>query len=378
MTEIKVMSWNVGSLHRYIRGFDTEREPNDAHLLKYIAQVIIESKANIVSLIEVSFKYQKAMIEGIVGHLQQVDDFWWYALSEKINSNDECYAILYNMREGFDLREDPNGEGGKGEANKTKTNHWLEFTGPQGLEGGRPPWWFAFKTKDKKNFVIVTFHNSASGGRTFPERKDQRENIEKLANLKIYEELPPLPENTVDGFKVKPRKNPPRENLEVELAILTGDFNVNYSPKQWKGNIKNPYVELETNSGFWSIFKNISPPSTLLENKLEDPNDSYFVPERCIDNIFVPMLSHCDGEILDIVKLSAYDPNKDKDNQTELYKLFSKLFQPPLQAVNPSEDPDYFVYINGDETRYADNNAWACVRGAISDHVPVVMDTITI
>ncbi len=360
MAKVTLLSWNVENLNRYNqilsnRTYQFGNEPNDNALISYIAQVIITSRANIASLLEVSAQIKHDVGPKIVNALRHMDpeNASWFPISSNSIMGAESYLILWrkdpDAGKGFLPVTNDKDDVVCGFADKDKEGHDIPYPSHNdNLGGGRKPFFVLFRTRDTKEyFTVLAYHNLKLAG-TGPV-KNAEYGVEEIAKAQVINEV---------------IVNTNAEPVPVKVSFISGDFNVPFDG----GDVSNSaYKDL------LAISKPVLPPSrkgnredaqylTWLESKMlySSPNPLSY-RASLLDNIFIRGAEPQEGHVLDLIVESFPDhslatsaqPFKPEGIYAGLYRNDVKIW--PLTTIQ------------GQQLL----SCWAFVRGAISDHLPV-------
>jgi hypothetical protein len=336
VAKITLLHWNI-----QIFSEGKTKKPNAAALINYIAWVVGQSQANIISILEI----RNNAVDTVVNRLIPAIDFVngeedpentrWKSVKVDSEWNNEAYVVLYQKGNNFK----PLLFGGKpicnltDQADVTEKEGSLEFNTNGAKYGGRMPFYIAFETDAEKKFTIVAIH--LMYGDTLPIRESGLENVGQVAqNKKIL---------------YKGKATP------LEASLTAGDFNVDY------------------NSGHPGAYLNLldlpsepatSELTTLIQYiPIEPPKTSYDYRVNAYDNVFLykpkDPPDKVDGAVLDLIDDSTEEPKG------------SGLLSDPIGAFVRDGIRDKEEIQNIPPEDYEDS--FRIVKRAISDHLPVVL-----
>jgi hypothetical protein len=168
LAAITLLHWNI-----YQFSNNKLNNANGTALINYIAEVVFQSGANIISLLEL----KNSAVNNIVARLIPAINLangegppalnQWRSISINSQKNNEAYVVLYKLNSGF-LPLNAAGPGGaqiNGLTNQSLSplgvpSGQLRFNASLTTSGGRKPYYVAFRTTDQapKNFSVVAYH----------------------------------------------------------------------------------------------------------------------------------------------------------------------------------------------------------------------------
>jgi hypothetical protein len=327
---ITILSWNIETYGPAKAG-----NANSGALINFIARVISNAGANIVSLIEL----KNASAPGIVALLIPAIDLAnghvgatnWRSVIVNSNYNNEAYVLLYQLGNNFDPLP-PNGAG----ANPPPVNGLTWHTGPGGAGpvvlfpsrmttwGGRRPFFAAFTTNLGVNFSIISYH-APFGAFTY-------RGVQRVGQVGEVTQVD-------DGAAIH----------AIASTLICGDFNQAYNAAfPW------PYNNLLALPSFAAIVANTS----LVNNTPPGgyPNTAgYYI--NAYDNIFERNCGNVAGTWVDLILQSTTAPAGNGILQAQ-----SGAFVPgPILGgalINNIPPQDF-------------EDGWHIVRHGVSNHLPV-------
>ncbi len=346
MPDVTLLTWNI-------RNFGPSKlDENETQLFDYVATVIDNADADIVSIIEVANSVLDQIATGIINSLDGLsmyDDTPWRHVSVNNNFN-EAYLILYRIDRTFlplrsagaVLTTGPDVVPDHGLTNQDILGaNTVAFPRPGQRRGGRKPFYCAFRTNamPQKIFTVIAYHAmfgiySGVGVESIPE----------LDRLNFLDNAP--------------------TNTAVNGCLMSGDFNVDYDPAPtwWYHDI----LSIPST--------NATAEKTTLKTGGDGSNNPVAYRSMAYDNVFqkIPVGGVAragtvidlmvQSSILDapIAPLPAY-----VGDLAYATGMFDSGEIPNNYALDPVEDlptPNM-------------QQAWAFVIEAISNHYPVVVTT---
>ncbi|MBC7967586.1 MAG: hypothetical protein H7Z17_16855 [Fuerstia sp.] len=166
MANITLLHWNVQTFSN-----NKLNNANGQALIDYMAEIVRLSGANIISLLEL----KNSAVNGIVAQLipainlanGAIGPNQWQAIYINSQKNNEAYVVLYQLGNNFVPLAPAVGGGAipiNGLTNQTllggvTPGGVLQFNSSLTKNGGRRPYYVAFRTTDtNNNFSIVTYH----------------------------------------------------------------------------------------------------------------------------------------------------------------------------------------------------------------------------
>lgn len=336
MARMRFLHWNIENL-----GSEKFAAANGAHLLGYIAQVAAESKANMISIIEVNASGAANLTSKLVPLLKWAynDEAAWHAIVSPTTPNSEAYYLLWQEDNRFDTVANatvggPNPIQGFGtlDINDIALPFPSRFSG----RGGRNPYFAIFKTSDTDRIFSVIPYHAMFGLFSY----------QGALSLGLLRET-----KTVDDGA--------GNTLIIRTAIAAGDFNVDIIDS------RDDYDELLTNVGPAAVdparFRNEDEAKTSLKNALPPINDRtnpFAFRKHAYDNIFSRDIEEDDGKIVALLK---------ETTRTSSYRGMFYLY---ARNFNRKFIDDYDEYIESLPPRNF-TDAWRFVRYQISNHLPV-------
>lgn len=339
MTQITLLHWNI-----YQFSNNKLNNKNGAALINYIAEVVFQSQANIISLLELKNSAVTSIVSRLAtainlknGEGPPAESPW---AGRKIDSqkNNEAYVVLYKTNAGFDPITNTGGEILNGLTNETLgilgvPTGSLPFNSSLTKSGGRKPYYIAFRTKGPKpkTFSIIAYHtmfgvHSPSGVR----------NVGLLAQSRAL----------LNGGTL----------VNMDYSLTSGDFNVDFDPMEPDAydNLLESVPSSQSTDEKTSLI-NFTPPGGFQDPKLYRKN--------AYDNIFkyrrTSKPAPGGGKVVDLIYESTKAP------------AGNGLMAPETGGFLPGSILDGELIQNNPPKDFED--AWHIVRHAISDHLPVFL-----
>lgn len=336
MALITLLHWNI-----YQFSNNKVNNANGAALINYIAEVVFQCGANIISLLEL----KNGAVNNIVSRLIPAINLHngegppkpnlWRAIGINSQKNNEAYVVLYKLNSGFVPINDFGGTQVNG-----LTNEALAFGVPTGQlafnasltsKGGRKPYYVAFRTTDPipQNFSVVAYHTMFGVYSPLGVR-----NVGLLAQSRAI----------VNSGVV----------MNMDASFTSGDFNVDFNPLA-PGAYQNLLTSVPSSQSTdeKTSLVNFTPPGGF-PTSVEYRKNAY-------DNIFkynrVQKPDAGGGRVVDLIKESAKPP------------VGNGFMAPEAGAfvTGPILDGDLIQHIPPQDFE----DSWHIVRHAISDHLPV-------
>jgi hypothetical protein len=234
---------NITLLHWNIQQFSNNKlnDLNGPALINYIAEVVSQTNANIISLLELKNSAVAAIVAQLVPAINLANGVGppnpnqWRSIHINSQKNNEAYVVLYQLNNNFDALTPA--AGGvlpiNGLTNQALVagipGGQLRFNSSLTTSGGRRPYYVTFRTTDTNhNFSIIAYHtmfgfHSGVGVR----------NIGLLAQSRAIDD---------GGLTVN-----------MEASLTCGDFNVDFAPtapdyQNLLTNVPSSYSTLEKTS----------------------------------------------------------------------------------------------------------------------------------
>lgn len=338
MAQITLLHWNI-----YQFSNNKLNNANGAALINYIAEVVAQSHANIISLLELKNSAVNNIITQLVPAINLANGAAppnrWRSISINSQKNNEAYVVLYQTGNNF-IPLLPAAGGGGGNPLNGLTDQALNAAGaPAGqlrfnasltTRGGRKPYYVAFRTTDTNfNFSIVAYHTMFGAFSGVGVR-----NIGQLGQTRAINDAGVI--------------------VNMRASLTCGDFNVNFDP---------------LHPGDYNNLLNVTPSSQSTNERTSlvnfTPAGGYPTSQQyranAYDNIFkynragVPAAGG--GTVVDLI-----------DDSTTM-GIGSGLLANEAGAFVPGPILDGNLIQNIPPQDYED--AWHIVRHAISDHLPV-------
>ena len=341
---------NITLLHWNIQQFSNNKlnNANGAALIDYIASVIANSGANMVSLLEI----KNSAVNNILAQLVPAINLArgegpplpnrWNSISINSQKNNEAYVILYQTGHNFNWLL-PAAAGGPPPLNGLSNQALvggapggaLRFNSSLTRNGGRRPYYVVFRTADtNNNFSIVSYHTMFGFWSGIGVR-----NIGLLAQSQAVDDA--------------------GATVNMQASFTSGDFNVDFNPAAPGdyNNLINLPSSYSTNQR--TTLVNTTPP-------LGYPTPGQY-RLNAYDNIFryntaaAPPVNN--GTVQDLI-----------DDSTTILGGGTGLFAAEAGAFvrGPIQLGHLIQNIPPDD--YED--AWHIVRHAISDHLPVYVNMV--
>lgn len=342
MAQITLLHWNI-----YQFSNNKLRNGNGAALINYIAQVISQSQANIVALLELKNSAVNNIMARLIPAINLAKDQGppaenrWRFIGINSQKNNEAYIVLYQLGNDF---VPLNAAFTTNHINGLTDNRLSLFGVPEGqlpfnssltARGGRKPYYVVFRTTDgspARNFSVVLYHtmfgvHSPAGVR----------NVGLLAQSRAI-----LDQGVT---------------LEMAASLTCGDFNVDFNPLD-PGPYHNLLVTLPSkqSTNEKTSLVNFTPPDGF--------PDSAQYRKNAYDNIFrynrAKPPDTVGGTVVDLIKESTTSPpgTAFMVDEARPFKTGPILDGELIQHIPPQGFED----------------AWHLVRHAISDHLPVYVN----
>ena len=337
MAQITLLHWNIQTFSN-----NKLNNANGQALIDYIAEVVHQTGANLISLLELKNSAVANILAQLVPAINLANGAappnQWRSIHINSQKNNEAYVVLYQLGNNF-VPLQPAAGGGlpiNGLTNQTLVGGvtpggQLRFNSSLTQSGGRKPYYVAFQTTDtNNNFTVVAYHTmfgfwSGVGVR----------NIGQLAQSRAI----------LDAGAT----------INMDASLTCGDFNGDFNPAV-PGDYNNLMNVVPSNYQTTELTSlvNFTPPGGF-PNPVQYRANAY-------DNIFmydrnaVPPLNT--GVVMDLI-----------DDSTTIVGGGSGLMANEAGAFvrGPIQAGHLIVNIPPDD--YED--AWHIVRHAISDHLPV-------
>jgi hypothetical protein len=343
LAAITLLHWNISQFSN-----NKLNDNNGTALINYIAQVVSQSDANIISLLEL----KNSAVNNIVARLIPAINLanredpaapnQWRAIGIDSQKNNEAYVILYKLNSGF-VPFNAAGPGGgqiNGLTNQSLTpagapGGQLRFNATLTKAGGRKPYYVAFSTTDQipKFFSIVAYHTMFGLYSTLGVR-----NVGMLAQSRAisYEGVP----------------------VNMQASLTCGDFNVDFDLNRAAYDFLLNNVPSSQTTDEKTTLVNFTPPGGYPTSR-EYRGNAY-------DNIFkydrAGRPPAGGGGVVDLIYESTVPPVGDG------------LMAPETGAFVAGPIPNGNLIQNIPPQNFED--AWHIVRHAISDHLPVWVNFI--
>ncbi len=337
MARITLLHWNI-----YQFSNNKVNNANGAALINYIAEVASQAGPDIISLLEV----KNSAVNNIVARLIPAINLknnegppalnQWRSISINSQKNHEAYVVLYRIDRVLPLTP---GIGGGTDPINALSNQTLLANGTPGgvlrfnssltTNGGRKPYYVAFRTTDGKNFSIVAYHTmfgiySPLGVRNVGELAQSRAILDNGATV------------------------------NMDASMISGDFNVDFDPLHPGpyDKLLNTLPSMQSTNAKTSLV-NFTPPGGF-PTSVEYRKNAY-------DNIFkyrrAGKPTDLGGHVVDLI------------NESTRLPVGTALMAPEAGAFIPGPILDGNLIQNIPPRDFED--AWHIVRHAISDHLPV-------
>lgn len=337
MARITLLHWNI-----YQFSNNKVNNANGAALINYIAEVASQAGPDIVSLLEVKNSAVNNIVSRLIPAINLKNgegppaDNQWRSISINSQKNHEAYVVLYRIDRVLPLTP---GIGGGTDPINALSNQTLLANGTPGgvlrfnssltTNGGRKPYFVAFRTTDGKRFSIVAYHTMFGIHSPIGVR-----NVGELAQSRA------ILDNGV--------------TVNMDASMISGDFNVDFDPL-------NPgsYDKLLTSvpstqsTNAKTSLVNFTPPGgypTSVEYR-KNAYDNIFRYVRAAKPVGVT------GHVVDLI------------NESTRLPVGTALMAPEAGAFIPGPILDGNLIQNIPPRDFED--AWHIVRHAISDHLPL-------
>ena len=334
---ITLLHWNI-----YQFSNNKANNKNGAALINYIAEVVFQCQANIISLLELKNSAVTNICSRLVAAInvknsESVNP--WMGLRIDSQKNNEAYVVLYKTNAGFE----PLTSGSFGGEIYGLANQKLGILGvPEGQipfnssltkNGGRKPFFVAFRTTGSKSktFSIIAYHT-------------------------MFGFFSPLGVSNV-GLLAQSRAllNAAGMLVNMDASLTSGDFNVDFDPLAPAYQNLLTKVPASQSTDEKTSLVNFTPPGGFPTSKGYRKN--------AYDNIFKYKRSGKPaaggGTVVDLIYESTKNPvgNGLMAPETGNFKAGPILDGELIQNIPPKDFED----------------AWHIVRHAISDHLPVFL-----
>lgn len=343
MAKITLLHWNIRNFSR-----NKLNNKNGPPLINYIASVVAESKANMISLIELKPSAAAEIIAELIPAIDKANEVLppteWRAV--KIDSrHKESYVVLYQLGNDFeplkgDVGDDPINYLTQQKIVDGKPGGTVPFNrsggvgDPSAKSGGRTPYYVVFRTTDsdpKQNFSIVACHimmgkYTEIGVRSAGEIAQSRVILNK-------------------GVKV-----------EMQASFTAGDFNIDFNPAFPESY--NKLLDFAYQATNFKTSLKVLPP--------DGPQLSYGYRSKAFDNIFqyhkTGLAKPDNGFVFDLINASAEAGSGLFTEQATPFKreAISRGRGKLIKKIPPVTLED----------------SWRLVLYAISDHLPVYVSMI--
>jgi hypothetical protein len=337
---------NITLLHWNIYQFSNNKlnNANGAALINYIAEVVAQSGANIVSLLELKNSAVNNILAQLIPAINMANGVAplnpWSSISINSQKNNEAYVVLWQAGHNFNWLM-PAAGGGipvSGLTNQTlllggNPGGVLVFNSSLTISGGRKPYYVTFRTTDTNhNFTIVAYHTMF--GRVGGLSRVGVRSIGRLGQSRAVLDA---------GVTVN-----------MDSSLTCGDFNVDFDPLipgDYNNLLHNIPSSQSTNE------------RTSLVNFTPAGGYPFSVQYRAnaYDNIFkynsVALPPAADGFVVDLIYRSTTPATGSGvlANEAGAFVPGPILDGNLIQNIPPQDFED----------------AWHIVRHAISDHLPV-------
>ena len=339
MANITLLHWNI-----YQFSNNKLNNANGPALIDYIARVVAQRGANVISLLELKYSAVNNILAQLVPAINVATGVAplnpWSSININSLKNGEAYTILWRAGQNFTWLMPAAGGAVpiSGLTNQTlllggAPGGALAFNASLTIRGGRRPYYVAFQTTDTNNtFSVVAYH--AQFGRVGNITRVGVRSIGRLGQSRAV----------LDAGAT----------IDMEASLTAGDFNIDFDPlvPGDYGNLIN-VIPSSQSTDFRTTLVNFTPPGGHVF--------SYSYRANAYDNIFkfdragVPAAGG--GIITDLIDDSTLAPTG-----TGLLAAEAGAFVPGpildgalIQHIPPQDFED----------------AWHIVRHAISDHLPV-------
>ena len=347
MATITLLHWNI-----YQFSNNKLNNANGAALINYIAEVVFQSGANIISLLEL----KNGAVNNIVAQLIPAINLArgegpplanrWQSISINSRKNNEAYVVLYQTGGNFTPLTPAAGGGAhiNGLTNQSLSpagvpGGVLRFNSSITASGGRQPYYVAFRTTDtNRNFSIVAYHTMF--GRVGNVTIVGVRNVGLLAQSRAI----------LDAGVV----------VNMHASLVCGDFNIDFDPLApgAYNNLLNSVPSSQSTNARTSLV-NFTPPGGYPTSPEYRAN--------AYDNIFkynrAAQPPAGGGRVVDLINESTRPPTG------------SGFMAPEAGAFVPGPILDGHLIQHIPPRDFED--AWHIVRHAISDHLPVWV-TVTV
>lgn len=339
MATITLLHWNI-----YQFSNNKLNNANGAALINYIAEVVFQSGANIISFLEL----KNTAVNNIVAQLIPAINLAkaegppalnrWQAISINSRKNNEAYVVLYQTGHNFGpLNAAVGGAHINGLSNQTLNAAGvpagqLRFNSSITASGGRQPYYVAFRTTDtNRNFSIVAYHTMF--GRVGNVTLVGVRNVGSLAQSRAI----------LDNGVVR----------NMDASLICGDFNIDFitDPGAYHNVLNTPPTSQSTNDR--TSLVNFTPPGgfPLSTDYRANAYDNIFKYNR----LALPPAGG--GRVVDLINESTRLPTG------------NGLMAPEAGAFLAGSIPEGHLIQHIPPRDFED--AWHIVRHAISDHLPV-------
>ncbi len=335
MARITLLHWNI-----YQFSNNKVNNANGAALINYIAEVASQAGPDIISLLEVKNSAVNNIVARLIPAINlkngEAPPNQWRSISINSQKNHEAYVVLYRIDRVLPLTP---GIGGGTDPINALSNQTLLANGTPGgvlrfnssltTNGGRKPYYVAFRTTDGKNFSIVAYHTmfgiySPLGVRNVGELAQSRAILDNGATV------------------------------NMDASMISGDFNVDFDPLHPGpyDKLLNTLPSMQSTNAKTSLV-NFTPPGGF-PTSVEYRKNAY-------DNIFkyrrAGKPTDLGGHVVDLI------------NESTRLPVGTALMAPEAGAFIPGPILDGNLIQNIPPRDFED--AWHIVRHAISDHLPV-------
>jgi len=336
---ITLLHWNI-----YQFSNNKLNNANGAALINYIAEIVFQSQANIISLLEL----KNSAVNNIVARLIPAINLkngegppalnQWRGLGINSQKNNEAYVVLYKLNSGFEpLTTGPGGPEIHGLTNERLgilgvPTGALPFNASLTTNGGRKPYFVAFRTTglNPKNFSIVAYHTMFGVYSPLGVR-----NVGLLAQSRAILNAGVL--------------------VNMDASLTSGDFNVDFDPLDPAYQNLLVSVPSSQSTDEKTSLVNFTPPGGF-------PTSAGY-RKNAYDNIFKYKRSGKPaaggGRVVDLIYESTRNP------------VGNGLMAPEAGAFVPGPILDGNLIQHIPPRDFED--AWHIVRHAISDHLPVFL-----
>jgi len=335
LARITLLHWNI-----YQFSNNKVNNANGAALINYIAEVASQAGPDIISLLEVKNSAVNNIVARLIPAINlkngEAPPNQWRSISINSQKNHEAYVVLYRIDRVLPLTP---GIGGGTDPINALSNQTLLANGTPGgvlrfnssltTNGGRKPYYVAFRTTDGKNFSIVAYHtmfgiHSPIGVRNVGELAQSRAILDNGATV------------------------------NMDASMISGDFNVDFDPLHPGpyDKLLNTLPSMQSTNAKTSLV-NFTPPGGF-PTSVEYRKNAY-------DNIFkyrrAGKPTDLGGHVVDLI------------NESTRLPVGTALMAPEAGAFIPGPILDGNLIQNIPPRDFED--AWHIVRHAISDHLPV-------